>query len=69
MDQQKVVLIHRWSLYADSVAWIIYTWGSVKCGLYKQIVFRPGLTVCVDVLTAVTIGKKLFVQEVCVVNQ
>ncbi len=38
-DQQNVVLIHRWSLYAGSIAWKIYTWGPVKCGLYKQVVF------------------------------
>ena len=38
-DQQNVVPIHRWSLYAGSIAWKIYTWGPVKCGLYKQVVF------------------------------
>ncbi len=38
-DQQNVVLIHRWSLYADSIAWKVYPWGPVKCGLYKQVVF------------------------------
>ncbi len=25
-EQQNVVLIHRWSLYAGSIAWKIYTW-------------------------------------------
>ncbi len=44
-DQQNVVFIHRGSLYAGSIAWKIYTWGTVKCGLYKQVVFRAGLTV------------------------
>ncbi len=38
-DQQNVVLIHRWSLYARSIVWKVYTWGPVKCGLYKQVVF------------------------------
>ena len=38
-DQQNVVLIHKWSLYADSIAWKVYTWGSVQCGLYKAGVF------------------------------
>ncbi len=31
--------IHRWSLYTGSIADKVYTWGSVKCGLYKQVVF------------------------------
>ncbi len=38
-DQQNVVLIHRWSLYAGSITWKGYTWGPVNCGLYKQVVF------------------------------
>ncbi len=38
-DQQNVVLIYRWSLYAGSIAWKLYTWGTVKGGLYKQVVF------------------------------
>ncbi len=38
-DQQNVVLIHRWSLYAGSITWKEYTWGPVICGLYKQVVF------------------------------
>ena len=33
-----MVLIHRWSLYAGSIAWDVYNWGPVKCGLYKQVV-------------------------------
>ncbi len=50
MDQLNVVLMHRSSLYAGSIVWKIYTWGPVKCGLYKQVVyiqvvFREGLTV------------------------
>ncbi len=44
-DQQNVVLIHRWSLYAGSITWEVYPWGPVKCGLYKQVVFRRGLIV------------------------
>ncbi len=48
-----MVLIHRWSLYAGSIAWELYTWGPVKYGLYKtvglyiQVVFRAGFTVYV----------------------
>ncbi len=38
-DQQNVVLIHRWALYAGSIAWKIYPRGPAKCGLYKQVVF------------------------------
>ena len=38
-DQQTVVLIHRWSLYAGSITWKVYPWGLVKCSLYKQVVF------------------------------
>ena len=38
-DQQNVLLIHRWSLYAGLIAWRVYTMGPVKCGLYKQVVF------------------------------
>ncbi len=26
-DEENVVLIHRWSLYAGSIAWKIYTQG------------------------------------------
>ena len=37
-DKQNVVLIHRWSFYAGSVAWKVYIWGTVYC-LYKQVVF------------------------------
>ena len=37
-DQQNVVLIHRWSLYAGSITRKVYPWGPVKCGLYKQVV-------------------------------
>ena len=37
-DQQSVVLIHRWSLYAISKTWKINSWGPVKCGLYKKVV-------------------------------
>ncbi len=36
-DQQNVVLIHRWSLYAGSIAWKVYTLISVECDLYKQV--------------------------------
>ncbi len=38
-DQQSMVLIHRWSLYAGLITWKVYLWGLVKCGLYKQVVF------------------------------
>ncbi len=38
-DQQKVVLIHRWSLYAGSIAWKVYAGGHINCGLYKQMIF------------------------------
>ncbi len=41
-DQQNVVFIHGWCLYADSIAWKVYTWGPVKCGLHKQVVFIYG---------------------------
>ncbi len=34
-DQQSVILIHRWSLYAGYITWKVYPWGLVKCGLYK----------------------------------
>ncbi len=44
-DQQDVVLIHRWSLYAGSTTWIVYHWRPVKCGLYKQVVSGAGLAV------------------------
>ncbi len=39
-DQQYVVLIHGWSLYASWIIWKVYTWGPVKCGFYKQVVFK-----------------------------
>ena len=38
-DQQNVALIHRWSLYAGSIAWKVYPCWPVQCGLYKQVVF------------------------------
>ena len=49
-DQETVVLIHRWSLYAGSITGEVYHWEPVKCGLYKQapgglyiqVVFRAG---------------------------
>ncbi len=41
-DQQNMVLIHGWSLYAGSIAWKVYPWGPVKCGLYKQVVLYTG---------------------------
>ncbi len=42
-----MVLIHRWSVFAGSIAWEIYPRGSVNRGLYKQVVFiRTGFTVC-----------------------
>ncbi len=34
-----MVLVDRWSLYAGSIAWKVYTWGPVKCDLYRQVVF------------------------------
>ncbi len=37
-DQQNVVLIHRWSLYAGPITQKVYQWRPVKCGLYKQVV-------------------------------
>ncbi len=40
-----MVVIHRWSLYAAAIAWEVYTWGPVKCGLYKQVVCTAALTV------------------------
>ncbi len=43
-EEQNVVLIHRWSLYAGSIIWKVYLWGPVKCGLYIQVAFRAGLT-------------------------
>ncbi len=39
-DQQNMFIIHRWSLYAGSTAWKVYTRVPVKCGLYKQVVFK-----------------------------
>ncbi len=39
-DLEIVVLIHRWSLYTGSITWKVYPWRCVKCGLYKQVVFR-----------------------------
>ncbi len=49
-DQETVVLVHRWSLYAGSITGEVYHWGPVNCGLYKQVpgglyiqvVFRAG---------------------------
>ena len=38
-DQPNVVLIHRWSLYADSITWKVYPWGPVNYGIYMQVVF------------------------------
>ena len=38
-EPKNMVLIHRWSLYAGSIAWKVYPWGPVKFGLYKQVVF------------------------------
>ncbi len=35
-DQQNVVLIDRWSLYAGSIAREIYTPGPVKCGFRSR---------------------------------
>ncbi len=32
-DQQNMVLIQRWSLYAASIAWKGFIWGPVKYGL------------------------------------
>ncbi len=37
-DQQNVIK-HRWSEYTGSIAWKLYTWELVKCGLYKHVVF------------------------------
>ncbi len=37
-DQQNVIPIHRWSLYAGSIIWKVYLWEPVKCGHYKQVV-------------------------------
>ncbi len=37
--QQNVVLMHRWSLYAGLITWIVYTWEPVTHGPYKQVVF------------------------------
>ncbi len=37
--------MQRWSLYAGSITRKVYSWGPVKCGLYKQVVFRTGLNV------------------------
>ncbi len=39
MDQQNVLLISWWSLYAVRITWKVYLWGPVKCDLYKQVVF------------------------------
>ena len=38
-DQQYMVLIYRWPLYAGSITWKGYPWGPVQWGLYKQVVF------------------------------
>ncbi len=52
IDQQKVVLIHKWSLYAGSMAWSVYPWGLYNVifilkagGLDIQLVFRAYLAV------------------------
>ncbi len=37
-----MVLIHRWSLYAGSIAWEVvplHAWEPVEYGLYKQVAF------------------------------
>ena len=58
-DQQNVTLIHRWSLHAGSIAWNVYTWGPVQCGLYKQmqmvLIYRWSL----DQVDCISIAKKL----------
>ncbi len=36
---QKMVLMHRWSLYTGSITLKVYPCGLVKCGLYKHVVF------------------------------
>ncbi len=33
LGNNNVVLIHRWSLYADSIPWKVYMLGPVKYGL------------------------------------
>ncbi len=38
-EQHNVVLIHRWSLYADLTTWKVYHYGLIKYVLYKQVVF------------------------------
>ena len=38
-EQQSVIIIHRRSLYAASITWKVYTFWSVNCSLYKQVVF------------------------------
>ncbi len=38
-DQQNMVRIHRWSLYASSITWKIYSWRPVECGLDRRMVF------------------------------
>ena len=37
-NQQNVAL-YTFGLYPGSIAWKVYTWGPVKCGLYKQLFF------------------------------
>ena len=61
-----MVLIHRWSLYAGSITWKVYLWGFVKCGLYKQVVFRAGLTVPVILIGMANVyGAKCSVTVAC----
>ncbi len=38
-DQQNLVLIHHWSLYAGWVTWKVYPWRPVKCSFCKHLVF------------------------------
>ncbi len=42
-DQQNVVLIHRWSLYAGTAALKVYPCGSIKGSPYKQVFYTGGL--------------------------
>ncbi len=64
-DQQNMVLIHRWSLYAGSIAWKLYSCGLVKRSLYKQVVFRPGLTVGLSVMWAYSQLQPLVFPDDC----
>ncbi len=43
-DQRHVFPIRRWSLYVCSITWKVNV-ETYKCGLYKQVVSREGLTV------------------------